>query len=127
MLEDLDSQESNTTALAVQTCFKGLRRTIRALIKHARNVRRAKYGKHLLKLFVKKPNKTLKSLLRTAAGSTKTNTLPTDLSIIKDEVTGLLITDPTSVKRKIVELETTALSPDPTLPPGAPFPCHGNV
>ena len=126
-MEDLDSTESNTTALAVQTCFKGLRQTIRALIKHARNVRRAKYGKHLLKLFVKKPNKALKSLLRTAAGSTKTNTLPTDLSIIKDEVTGLLITDPTSVKMKIVELETTALSPDPTLPPGAPFPWHGNV
>ena len=51
-----------------------------------------------------------------------TSTLPTDLSIFKDEVTGLIITDPTSVKRKIAELETKTLSPDPTLPPGAPFP-----
>jgi hypothetical protein len=61
--EDLDPTEGNNSALAVQTCFKGLRQTIRALIKHARNVRRAKYGKHLLKLFVKKPNKALKSLV----------------------------------------------------------------
>jgi hypothetical protein len=79
------------------------------------------------KLFVKKPNTALKSLLRTAEGNTKTNTLPTDLSIIKDEVTGLLITDPASVKRKIAELETVALSPDPTLLPGAPFPWRGYV
>jgi hypothetical protein len=125
--EDFDAKEDNTPVLAVQTCFKGLRQALRALIKHARNVRRAKYGKHLLKLFVKKPNTTLKSLLRTAAGSTKTTTLPTDLSIMKDEVTGLLITDPASVKRKRAELETIALSPDPTLPPGAPFPWHGYV
>ncbi len=54
---------------------------------------------------MKKPNKALKSLLSTTEGSTKTNTLPTDLSIMKDEVTGLLITDPTSVKRKIAKLE----------------------
>ena len=125
--EDLDSTKGNNQALAIQTCFKGLRQAIRALIKHARNVRRAKYGKHLLKLFVTKPNKALKSLLRTAAGSRMSNTLPTDLSIIKDEVTGILITDPTSVKRKIAEMETKALSPDPILPPGAPFPWIGYV
>ena len=46
----------------------------------------------------------LKSLLRTAAESTTTNTLPTDLSIIKDETTGFLITDPPAVVKKIAEL-----------------------
>ncbi len=50
-----------------------------------------------------------------------------DLSIIKDEATGLLITDPPEVMRKIAALETIALSPDPTLPPGAPFPWGGYV
>ena len=36
--EDLSPKADNATALAVQTCFKGLRQAIRALIKHARNV-----------------------------------------------------------------------------------------
>ncbi len=67
----------------------------------------------------------LKSLVRTAAGSTTTNTLPTDLSIIKDETTGLLI--PPEVVKKIAALETIALAPDPTLPPGAPFPWRGYI
>ena len=102
--EDLSPKADKATTLAIQTCFKGLRQAIRALIKHARNVCRAKYGKHLLKLFVKKPNTAFKSILRTSAGNTKTSTLPTDLSIIKDEETGLLITDPVSVKKKIEEL-----------------------
>ncbi len=56
-----------------------------------------------------------------------TNTLPTDLSIIKDETTGLLITEPQEVVKKIAELESTALAPDPTLPPGSPFPWLGYV
>jgi hypothetical protein len=78
-------------------------------------------------MFVKKPNMALKSLLRTAAGNTMTNTLPTDLSIIKDEATGFLITDPPEVVKKIAAIQTKALSPDPTLPPGAPFPWRGHV
>jgi hypothetical protein len=73
-------------------------------------------------MFVKKPNVALKSILRTAIGTSTQHTLPTDLSIIKDETTGLLITTPSRVVNKIIELETVALSPDPTLPPGAPFP-----
>jgi len=68
-----------------------------------------------------------KSLIRTTAGNTKTNTLATDLSIIKDETMGLLITDPLEVVKQIAALETIALSPDPTLPPGAPFPWTGHV
>ena len=105
----------------------GLRKAIRLLLKHAHNVRLAKYGTTLLKMCVKRPNMALKSLLRTAAGSTSNNTLPTDLSIIKDEGTGLLITDPLEVVNKIATLETIAISPDPTLPPGAPFPWRGYV
>ncbi len=69
----------------------------------------------------------LKALLRTTTGSTTTNTLPTDLSIIKDEDTGFLITDPPEVVKKIAVLETIALSSDPTLHPCAPFPWRGYV
>jgi hypothetical protein len=72
-------------------------------------------------MFVKRPNTALKSLLRTTAGNTNTHTLPTDLSIIKDETTGFFITDPPTEVTKIAELKTIALSLDPTLPPCAPF------
>ena len=112
---------------AIQDCFKGLRKVVILLLKHARNVRRAKYGTSLLKMFVKKPNMALKSLLRTAAGCVTSNTLPTDLSIIKDEDTGMLTTEPSEVVMKIATMETKALSPDPTLPPGAPFPWRHQV
>ncbi len=78
-------------------------------------------------MFFKRPNVALKSLLRTSVGSTTTNTLPTDLSIIKYEDKGFLITNPREVVQKIAELETKALSPDPTLPPGAPFPWCASV
>jgi len=78
-------------------------------------------------MFLKRPNVALKSLLRTAAGCTTTNTLPTDLSIIKDEAEGILITNPKEVVQKIAELETKAPSPDTTLPPGAPFPWCAHV
>jgi hypothetical protein len=55
-------------------------------------------------------------------GNTTSTTLPTDLSIIKDDIPGFIITTPAEVVRKIAELETVALSPYPTLPPGTPFP-----
>jgi hypothetical protein len=70
---------------ALQACYKGLRQMIRHLMRHARNIRRLKYGKALLRMFVKKPNVTLKSILRTTMGTSTHSTLPTDLSIIKDE------------------------------------------
>ena len=60
-------------------------------------------------------------------GTTTTNTLHTDLFIIKDKAIGLLITDPQEVLQKIAELETKALSPDPNLPPDAPFPSRASV
>ena len=78
----------------MQSCFKGPRKAIRLQLKHARTVRRAKYGANLLNIFVKRPNVALKSLLRTAVGTTTTDTLPTDLSIIKNEAKGVLITNP---------------------------------
>ena len=125
--EDLQSNRGHPPSQVIQACFKGLRKTIRLLLKHARNTRRLKYGKFLLRLFVKKPNTALKSIMRTANGKPNENTLPTNLSIIKDEVSGLLITNPPEVVTKIMELETKALSPDPTLPLGAPFPWLGHV
>ena len=42
------------TLLAAHDCFKILRRATRLLIRHARNFRRLKYGKALLRMFVKK-------------------------------------------------------------------------
>jgi len=57
-----------------------------------------------------------------AEGDKDSPFLPTDLSIIRDKVTGFLVTSPTEVITKIAETETVALSPGPTLPPGAPFP-----
>ena len=79
-------------------------------------------AKTYLKYLLKNPNMAFKSLLRTAEGRTTTTILLTDLSIIKDEATRLLITDQPEVVRKIAALETISLSPDPTLPQGAPFP-----
>jgi hypothetical protein len=96
-------------------------------MRHARNTRRLKYGKALLRMFVKKPNEALNSILSMAMGTSTQHTFPTDLSIIKNEITGLFITTPSGVANKIKELETVALSPDPTLPPGAPFPRLGTV
>ncbi len=69
----------------------------------------------------------LKSILRTATGIPNKSTLPTDLSIIKDEASELLITNPPEIVKKIAELETIALSTDPTLPLGAPFSWLGYV
>ena len=64
------------------------------LIRHARNLRRLKYGKALLRMFVKKVSVVLKSILRSAEGDKDSPSLPTYLSVIRDETTGLLITSP---------------------------------
>ena len=103
-------------------CFKGLRKETRLLIRHARNFRRVKYGKVLLRMFVKKPSVALKSILRASEGKLDTSTLPTELSVLRDENTGQILTSPTEVISHLTHLETKALSPDPTLPVGAPFP-----
>jgi hypothetical protein len=71
-----------TTLQATQDCFKGLKKATRLLIRHARNFRRLKYGKTLLRIFAKKPSAALKSILRTSEGTTDNPKLPTDLSIL---------------------------------------------
>jgi hypothetical protein len=76
---------------------------------------------------MKKPSVALKSILRSSEGKTDIPTLPTDLSILRDEKTGQLITTPKEVIARLTQLETKALSPDPTLPPGAPFPWLSHV
>ena len=106
----------------LQTTFKGLRRVIRILIRHACKLRRVRYGKAMLRMFVKKPSVTLKSILRTSEGAADAPSLPTDLFVLWDETTGQIITAPEGVIAKITLMEIVALSPDPTLPPGPLFP-----
>ena len=77
-------------------------------------------------MVVKKPSVALKSILQSFMGAKASTALPTNLSILRDETTGLLITTPTEVVMKIVQMQTVALSPDPTLPPGALFPWLGH-
>jgi hypothetical protein len=77
-------------------------------------------------MFAKKPSVALKSILKTSVGTTDSSALPTDLSILRDERSGLLLTTPSEVLTQLTQKETIALSPDHTFPPGAPFPwvCH---
>jgi hypothetical protein len=76
----------------LQACFKGLRKEIRHLIRYAViDLRRLKYGKALLRMFIKTPNVALKSILRSATGDKASTTLPIDLSIPKGEKTGRLM------------------------------------
>jgi hypothetical protein len=86
-----------TTLQEAHDCFKGLRKATRLLIRHARNLRRLKYGKALLRIFVKKPSAALKSILRTSEGTPDKLTLPTDLSVLRDEKSARLLTTPTEV------------------------------
>ena len=68
-------------------------------------------------MFTKKTKVALQSILRTAAEADISQPLPTDFTIIRDDTTGRLITDPKEVIAQIHKHETQALSPDPTLPP----------
>jgi hypothetical protein len=78
-------------------------------------------------MFIKKPKVVMQSILRTATERDDSQPLPTNLSIIRDATSGCLITDPKEVIRQVQKLETTALSPDPTLPPEAPFPWLSHI
>ena len=58
-LTDVPKDEDDTTPSPdldnlVSTCFKAHKQTTRLLLKHARNQRRLKYGKDLLRIFLKK-------------------------------------------------------------------------
>jgi hypothetical protein len=83
-------------------------------------------GIGLLRMFVKKSSVAI-SILRAAAKKKDSPTLPTDLSVLRDEASGGLNTTPAEVITTLTHMETVALSPDPTLPPGAPFPLIGRV
>jgi hypothetical protein len=122
-----DPLVGTSTLSEVQDGFKHVRKGTRLLIRHVRNFRRLKYGKNLLRIFVKKPSVALKSILRTSEGITDNVTLPTDLFILRDEKSGHILTTPVGVLTQLTQLETTTLSTDPTLSPGAPFPWLGHV
>ena len=86
-----------TTLQAAHDCFRGLRKATRFLIRHAPNLRRLKYDKALLCTFVKKPSVDLKSILLTSEGAPDNPTLPADLSVLRDETSGRLLTTPAEV------------------------------
>jgi len=73
-------------------------------------------------MFMIKSKVAVQSILRTVVGRDDPQPLPTNLSIIRDDTAGCLITNPKEVIKQVHKLETKALSPDLTLPPGAPFP-----
>jgi hypothetical protein len=73
-------------------------------------------------MFVKKPRVALQTILRSTTRANASTTLPTDVSLLRDETSSLLVTTPAEVVTKLAQIEGVALSPDPTLPPGAPFP-----
>jgi hypothetical protein len=78
-------------------------------------------------MFVKQPNVALKSILRTSEGTTDSPTLSTDLSILRYEKYGRLLTIPSGMLAQLAYMETTTLSPDPTNHPSTPFPWLGHV
>ena len=86
-----------TTLQAAHDCFRGLRKATRLIIRHARNLRRLKYGKAFARMFVKKPSVTLKSILRTSEGTPDDLTPPTDLSVLRDKTSGRLLATPSEV------------------------------
>jgi hypothetical protein len=68
-------------------------------------------------MFITKPKANLQCILRTAAVEPDSQTLPTNLSIIKDENTGRLLVGPAEVIAQVEKIEIKALSPDSTLRP----------
>jgi hypothetical protein len=124
ILKDVPDDDNDTTPSpdlnnCVNACFKAHKQTTRLLLKYARNQRRLKYGKVLLRVFLKKPKVALQSILRTAAEDENTQPFPTDLSILRDDASGRILVDPAEVIAQVQNLETHALSFDPTLPHGA--------
>jgi len=124
-----DDTQSPDLTNCLDACFKAHRRTTHLLLKHVRTQRKIKYGHALLRMFVQKPKLALQTILRTTAKVAEDNSqpLPTNLSIIRDETTGRFLVEPEEVIEQVRKLETKALSPDPTLLPGAPFPWHLHV
>jgi hypothetical protein len=78
-------------------------------------------------MFITKTKMAMQSILRIASEETNSKPLPTNLSIIRDDTRGHLIANPKEVIAQVQKLVTQALSPDPTLPPSAPFPWLSHV
>ena len=78
-------------------------------------------------MLVKKSSVDLKYIFRTSEGTPDNSTLPTDLSILRNEKTGRLLTTLSKVLTRLTQMEMTALSPDPKLSPGTTFPWLGHV
>jgi hypothetical protein len=98
VLLHLDPIPKGTTTLhPSHECIKGLRKATRLLIRHARNLRRLKYGKARIRMFVYKPSVTLNSILRASEGTPNNPRLPTDLSVLRDEPSRRLLTTPSEV------------------------------
>ncbi len=57
-MHDLFANEESNPA-QFHTILKGMRRATRILMRHARNLRRMRYGKALLRMFIKKPSMAL--------------------------------------------------------------------
>jgi hypothetical protein len=75
-------------------------------------------------MFLQKSKVDLQFILRTATEEEHTQPLPTDLSILRDDASGRLLADPAHAIAQVQKLETQAMSLDPTLPHGTPFPWH---
>ncbi len=73
-------------------------------------------------MFLKKPKEALQSILRTTAEEDTAQSLPTDLSIIREPNTSRLLVEPAEVIAQVHKLESRALAPDPTLPPRGTIP-----
>ncbi len=80
-----DPLVGTSTLSEVQECFTHLKKATRHLFRYARNVRRLKYGKALLRMFEKKPSVAMKSILRTSEETTDNVTILTDFSILQDD------------------------------------------
>ncbi len=95
-----------TSLHAPHAYFRGLRKATRLRIRHARNIRRLKYDTALLRIIVKKPSAALKSILRTSEGTPDNPTLPTDLSVLRDDTNGRLLATPVEVITQLEKFET---------------------
>jgi hypothetical protein len=73
-------------------------------------------------MYVKEPSVALKTILQSAMWAETPTILPTDLSILRDETTGLLITTSAEIITTLAQMETVTLFPGPTSPPELHFP-----
>jgi hypothetical protein len=76
------------------------------LLKHARNQRKPKNGKALLRIFIENAKVALQSILRATSEKEDSQPLPTNLSIIRHDITGRLVVDPMELIAQVQKLKT---------------------